>query len=536
MRNNKPSVDGFIPRRSGINIGDPSSSRPSIGQRSPERDLGDQAVEPGTTRRPVGVIRSEIDESLRDIDEPSTGDKKSRRKRRRTNKTSTNPRRKTIKRIVIAILVVLLLVGGYVGFKTMLATGSIFKGNLFDIFQNQPLKMDSNGRSNILVFGTSEDDPEHPGGNLTDSIMVVSIDQNKKNAYMISIPRDLYIEYGESCAEGYRGKINSMYACYSEEGSKEAEGANALKKKVGDILGMNVQYYTHLNYSVVKESVDAVGGVDVTIQSEDPRGILDRNFDWKCNYNCYYVKYENGEKAHLDGEHALALSRARNAAGGYGLPGGNFDREKNQQLVIKALREKAVSAGTLTNVGKVTSLIDAFGSNLRTNFETKEIRTLMSIGVEINSDKIKSISLVEEGDMMMTTDNLNGASIVRPVTGLYDYSDIQTYVQKRLTANEVTKEAANIVVLNGSSVSGVGGVEADKLSQKGFIISTVDNAPEGSYADVEIYQIGEGMPATKTKLKELFNVKTVKTSTPPIAVTGDTNFVIIFGKSRSSNN
>jgi anionic cell wall polymer biosynthesis LytR-Cps2A-Psr (LCP) family protein len=296
-----------------------------------------------------------------------------------------------------------------------------------------------------------------------------------------------------------------------------------------------VQYYAHLNYTVVRDAVNAVGGVDVKIESSDPRGILDRNFDWRCKYTCYYVKYANGETAHLDGEHALALSRARNASGGYGLPGGNFDREKNQQKVVKALREKAVSAGTLTNVGKVTSLIDALGNNLKTNFETKEIRTLISLGSDIPSEAIKPISLVEEGEEQVTTGNVGGASIVRPIAGLSDYSDIQAYVNKKLTSNAITQEGAQIVVLNGSQVVGVGQKEADKLTTKGFTVTTVANAPAGTYARVEIYQIGKGMDATKAKLKQLYNVKTIKTTTPPVAVASGTNFVVIIGQDLSSS-
>src|SRR5690606_10541770 len=147
-------------------------------------------------------------------------------------------------------------------------------------------------------------------------------------------------------------------------------------------------------YSAVTKAVDAVGGVDVTIESNPPgMGILDRNFDWKCNFQCYYVRYDDGEKVHLDGEHALALSRARNAQGGYGLAAGNFDREKNQQKVAKAVREKALSLGTLTNVGRVTELLDAMGDNLKTNVDKSEIQTIVSLASDVPSESIISLDL-----------------------------------------------------------------------------------------------------------------------------------------------
>ena len=536
MRQQRPSLDGFVPRRPGSQLGERHGAAPrqeaNPGLRSSSEPVARQQP---TTLRPSSTasIRSEIDESLKRIDtgEDESGGKKGRR---RKDKKPLSKKRRIIKWVSIALVVILVAIGAYVAYKALRASNNIFKGNIFDIIQNQPLKEDANGRSNILVFGTSEDDPDHGGADLTDSIMVISVNQNKKDAYMVSIPRDLYVEYGQVCPEGYRGKINSMYSCFSESEQDEAAGANALKGKVGEVLGLDIQYYVHLNYTAVRQAVDAVGGVDIKIESDDPRGILDRNFDWKCGYKCYYVNYKNGEVAHMDGEHALAFSRARNAAGGYGLPNGNFDREKNQQKVIKALREKAVSAGTLTNVGKVTSLIDALGDNLRTNFETKEIRTLMKLGTDINSEAIKPVSLVEEGNMLVTTGNIGGASIVQPVAGLFDYSDIKAYIHKTLNATDVSREAAGVAVYNATDVTGLAQTQADRLEEKGMHIIAIDTAPEGNYSGVEIYQIGEGKKATKAELEKLYGTK-VKTSASPIPAQEGTNFVVIIAKDLPTN-
>lgn len=538
MRQQKPSLDGFVPRRPGTQLG--SHHEGGAAKSEAPRGLITSPSDPPRRQQPTTLrpspaagIRSEIDESLRsiDTDDEFAGGKKGRR--RKGKKAPKSKARRIIKWVLIALIVIVVAVGAWLAYKALRASNNIFKGNIFDIVQSQPLKEDANGRSNILVFGTSEDDPGHGGADLTDSIMVISVDQDKKNAFMISIPRDLYVEYGAMCPEGYRGKINSMYSCFSENGQDEPAGANGLKDKVGEVLGLDIQYYTHLNYTAVRQAVDAVGGVDIKIESDDPRGILDRNFDWKCNYQCYYVNYKNGEVAHMDGEHALAFARARNASGGYGLPNGNFDREKNQQKVIQALREKAVSAGTLTNIGKVTSLIDALGDNLRTNFETKEIRTLMNLGSDIKSDAIKPVSLVEEGNMLVTTGNIGGASIVRPVAGTFEYGDIHAYVNKTLNATEVTREAAGVAVYNASGVAGLAQTEADRMGEKGMVILTVDNAPEGSYSGVEIYQVGEGKKATKAALEKMYGTK-VKTQTPPVPVAEGTNFVVIIAKDLSA--
>lgn len=544
MKNKHSSIDGFVPRRAGSQLG--------------SQHLGSQSAEPTTSTglRPPGEVdastksytlqrsgeglsRTDIDESLRGIDAEQPELPKKGRRRRRRKGEPTSRKRRIIKWVIIGLIVMLLAVGGWFAYHILSASGNIFKGNIFDLIQSQPLKEDADGRSNILIFGTSEDDPGHDGANLTDSIMVLSIDQDKKNAFMISVPRDLWVQYGKSCPAGNEGKINAVYMCNFNNGADETAGANALKDKVSEVFGMDIQYYAHVNYTVVRDAVNAVGGIDVDIEGDGPvpygvkpGSVLDENFDWRCNYTCNYVKYSPGVH-HLDGNHALALARARgDVVPTYGFANSNFDREKNQQKIIKALQEKAVSVGTLANIGKVTSLIDSLGKNLRTNFQTKEIRTLMSLGTDIKSDQIQSISLVDQDHPVVGTGNVDGQSVVEPLAGTYDYSDIQQYIKQQISSDPAVREQAHIVVLNGSGVAGAAQTEADKLSAKGLNITAVDNAPAGTYPDIEIYQLGTGNTATKAKLESIYHVD-VKAGTPPATVSSSTDFVIIVGTAHS---
>lgn len=541
MKKQRASLDGFVPRRSPGQLGQHHAAKGTSDPRAGRRELLHSGDETGASlaKRPTRTTlgQSDIRESLRQVDEnDNTQEKAKRRGLRRRIKKPMTKRRRVIRRIIIALVVILLSLAAYFGIKAIINANRIFDGNILGLVQRQPLKEDENGRSNFVIFGTAEDSEggEHGGANLTDSIMVLSINQNTKDAYMISIPRDLWVRYDNACTVGYEGKINAVYMCGSNDGQDEEAGAAALQKKVGEVLGLDVQYYIHLNFTAVTEAVDAVGGVTVTIESDDPRGILDRNFDWKCNYQCYYVNYKNGEVVHLDGEHALALARARNAAGGYGLTNGNFDREKNQQKIIVALREKALSVGTLANFGKVSSLMDALGNNLRTNVETKELQTIMGIATDIQNENIRSLSLVEEGEMLVTTVNYAGQSIVQPVAGMYDYSEIQTYIAKHSSNNPVKREAAPIVVLNGSGEAGVAQAEATKLEGEGFTISTIDNAPAGTYDAVEVYQVGTGNAATAKALRELYGLDSLRTGTPPVAVSENTAFVVVVGRAQQN--
>ncbi len=529
MKKPHNSIDGFVLRRRSGPVRPHALDDTSLPQK-----FRREHEEAGFTRpqnqsnhaQTSGLKRSEIDESLNSLEGDGPGPY--RKKRRFLNK-------RFFKRLLKIIIILVILVGLFIGIKALIASSKIFSGNLFGLVApSQPLKTDANGRSNIVIFGTSEDDShEHDGASLTDSIMLLSVDQKKKTTTMTSVPRDLWVKYDEGCEFGYQGKINAVYECGAGTSSVDThsdEGANALRSKVGDVYGLDVQYFVHVNYTALQQSVDAVGGVDIVIESDDPRGILDRNFDWECGYKCYYVKYANGP-AHLDGKRALMLARARNDAGGYGLAGGNFDREKNQQKILVALRSKAASAGTLANPVATTQLIDSLGDNVRTNFVAGEVKTLMELAQKIKDDKIDRFSLGDEDPGLLTTGNVNGQSVVRPVAGLFDYSQIKTYVLKRLTADAATKEAATVMVLNGSGRPGAASEMGDKLTAQGFNVLEPGNAPVSTeYGVVSVYKVSTTkQPATSAKLAK--NLKTkVKPGPLPYAMTSPADFVVIVGQ------
>lgn len=529
-------MDGFIPRRNGA----PLNERQEASERSPfstglrvsSARLEDE--EPMVKQPPqeLGLTRDDVSESLKDID---TAPEKKGKRRKGLGKRPGRIRR-TLKWASLLIVIGLIGVGGWLGWGAMRASNNIFKGNVLGLIQSTPLKEDATGRTSVLVLGTSEDDPGHGGAYLTDSMMVITANQKEKTAAMFSIPRDLYVKYGMACNSGYEGKINEYFNCVNDDwDSKEAEDERLEKtrKFVGDIFGLDIQYAVHINNTVLKEAVDAVGGVDVDIQGSngDP-GVLDRNFDWRCNYTCYLVKYDNGVH-HLDGEHALYLSMARgDIRPTYGLGNSNFDREKNQQKILLALKSKAVSVGSLTNIGQVNALVTALGDNLRTTFATDEIRTLMQLGIDIKPENIQRISLNDNDNPMMKGANYGGASVVIPTEGAFRYDAIRTYIAKYISSDPVTKEGASIAVLNGSGISGAAQTEADKLEKDGMTIAQVDNAPEGDYPTTVIYQRKDGLNATKAKLESLYGVKVTTNTTIP--VNDDADFIVIIGTATAS--
>ena len=214
MSKKNNSIDGFSLRRR-----DESRVRNLSAEPLPERFLKDAStkVSPAEhkTKAPKstgeGLKRSDIDESLKKFE-----DKPFKKKKRIT--------KKGVKKFFKILAVIVVLIGVFLAVKAFIAGSKIFSGNLFDaLSSSQPLKEDENGRSNILIFGTSEDDPHnHDGAALTDSIMIVSLDQTKKVAAITSVPRDLWVKYDDDCKFGYQGKINVVYEC-ADPNKKDGE-------------------------------------------------------------------------------------------------------------------------------------------------------------------------------------------------------------------------------------------------------------------------------------------------------------------------
>ena len=570
MKRPNTSLDGFIPRRPRSQLGDlqhgESPDKPEYRPLHTGNTVGNNQV--GRPRQGYelkgeiddsyykSITRNDISDSLNDIDDEP--DKHKKRRKNRGDKLPKPPKplwKRILRWVIVGLIVIILAAAGYFTYTVLHAGNNILNGNLIDIFtKNKPLLEDADGRSNFLIIGTSEDDPGHQGANLTDSIVVVSVDQDKKNAFMFSVPRDLYVKYGQACPAGYSGKINAYYSCVlaGNTADDEQDAQTAMRKFIGDIVGLDIQYSAHVNYSVVRDVVKAIGGsITVDIEGDGPvpagvkpGSIMDSNFDWKCGAttsqrlkNCaprgHFIDLAAGKQT-LDAEHALYLAQARgDSRPTWGLVNSNFDREKNQQKIIMAIREKALSSGTLTNLGAVTSLISAMGNNLRTNVPTDEVKTILSLMTNINESDIQTINTYggsDDPNIYTTGSPIEGAgSIVYPSAGLYQYDDIQAYIHKQLTATPVEREAANITILNGSGVSGLAATEQTKLEAAGYTVDGIDDAPSGTYPKYTVYQLNDDNPLTAAALAKLYGVKPVTDKTPPVAVTDTTDFVVVLG-------
>jgi len=452
---------------------------------------------------------------------------------RKRKKTKSNSRwRKFAKRGTFATVLLIVIVGGFLGYKFARNTTKVFQGSIFGLFQTTKLKGEENGRVTILLAGNSSDDPGHKGANLTDSIALVSIDTIKNTGFIMSIPRDLWVEYGTNeCSLGRAGKINAVYECgedveFNEPGFPKG-GMGLLEKDVEQYFGLDINYYALVNYSALRDAVNAVGGVNFNVQTDDPRGLYDPSFDWYTRGPL--VKLTPGTHL-LDGQEALNLARARgDAYGAYGYPRADFTRTENQRKLLLSIKDKALGIGVLSNPAKVSSLSDAIGNNVETDFKTDEIRRLYDLSKLIKNSNVQSVGLADKNVNLVTTGPINGVSAVIPRAGVGDYSQIQAYIKRLISSDPVSKEAATAVILNGSGVSGLAAKQSTTLSGKGITVKSVANTSTAQASTVVI-ALNSKMSATKTYLQQTYKA-TAQTSAAsyPDAQGYDADFVIILG-------
>lgn len=476
-----------------------------------------------------------------------------------TQATAPKKRRKfritfTKKRVIItAIIILVLSLAGLFAFLSITAAKMTSGGTILDLIApGATLKTDSQGRTNILIFGTSQGDAAHEdadgGGGLwlTDSIMLVSINKTNNTAKMVSIPRDLWVRLSGECTVGDSSKINAVYECGaglvdslkpgSGYAAQDKAGAKALMKTVASVTGITPQYYAHVNYDVLQQSVDAVGGIDVAITGDGASGIYDTNFDWKCpngkSYSCKNVYYPKDGTYHLDGLQALYLARARGDAGAYsyknfGLAGGDFDRQMNQQKILTALREKAQSAGVLANPVKVITLINALGNNITTDISTSEMKTFLTTAGKLESSNVTSVNL--DGDTpVVKTGEYAGQSIVLATSGIYNYSSMISLIAKQLSTNPAVSENATIAIYNGGGVAGAANKLQSKLELAGLNVLSVANADPMGSDNYTVYVTKPSLfPKTVDYITQTLTDVSLISTAPPASVPATSADIVI---------
>ena len=185
----------------------------------------------------------------------------------------------------------------------------------------------------------------------SDVNLIVTVNPKTKQILMTSIPRDCEIELDRN------GKMDKL----THTG---IYGTSETINTIENFLDMQINYYARTNFSGITNIIDALGGI--TVESD---------YSFETLHGNYQIKKGKNE---MDGDMALCFVRER-----YALPNGDFDRGKNQQKVLKAMMDKAMSPKIITNFNNILSAIEG---SFETDMSSNEIKSLINMQLNDMAD------------------------------------------------------------------------------------------------------------------------------------------------------
>ncbi len=249
-----------------------------------------------------------------------------------------------------------------------------------DLLGNEGAKAQSgghvsiNGAQNILLLGLDNRPGQNPDDLVrSDSIIIVHIPADHQSAYMVSIPRDLYLHipaYPKTHFLGQDSKINAAFAFGNEKGGGYAGGVELLAKTIDQYWGITFNAAAIVDFEGFTQVVNVLGGVDMYVD-EDVTSLqigIDKNGKFASPYKINSdgtinhkiagvtpVVYHKGYQ-HLAPWQALDFVRQRDQ-----LPNTDYDRQRHQQQFLKAIFKEILSKDTLTDPAKLAKVLDVVG-------------------------------------------------------------------------------------------------------------------------------------------------------------------------------
>ena len=312
----------------------------------------------------------------------------------------------------------------------------------------------------ILGYGGSG----HDGAFLTDTILELTYDPAKNAVTMVNIPRDLYVfvPYG-GAKVGYWGKINSAFSYVMEaqtsanlssryrfsadnQNSRIDAAVNLTKDIVEQVTGTPVDYWATLSFDGFRKFIDAIGGVDVNVETTFDDYEYPANDDPQIDASVMHIHFEAGLQ-HLNGERAIEYARSRKSA----QDGNDFSRSKRQMRLITAVKEEVAQPSIML---KAFGVMDALQGNIRTSLTVNEAKGLLDYFRGDGAASTKNLLFVSQ---ILSTDNFlaagtsqDGGYILSPLAGQSNYTSIQKWLEQGRLFPELRAEGLKIQVQNGS--------------------------------------------------------------------------------------
>lgn len=385
------------------------------------------------------------------------------------NTSTTKQTRKPRRYFVWLILTILVIGSVYFRFKSTVViahegeAAQALLAQSADQLAKSGLTRDGDARVNILVLGKGGG--EHAGGNLTDTIQVISVDIFNHQASMMSIPRDLQVKSSSG-----NTKINAVYS--QANGIKKDSGGSVMKALVSDITDLTIHYFVVIDFDGFSQLIDTLGGVTVTVQNP----IKDDQYPKEDGSNETELFTLAAGPQRLNGDTALKFVRSRHSVGA---EGSDFARSARQQQVVAALKEKAMSAGVLANPVKLVRIFETLGRHIKTDLTPTDLKLLATRMKDIDTAKDIRTAVLSNSDkgLLVESNTFSGYSLV-PRLGFSKYQAVQQLMHSIATDPLVKQEQAGIRVLTAATESARGKSTAELLQSYGYRVVAVETTTE----------------------------------------------------------
>ena len=289
--------------------------------------------------------------------------------------------------MVLGIGLALLLVsaGGIVTLRVLVARyeRSVGQERLLDEAARQRRTAVS-GPLNYLLIGSDLRAADPESGQRSDTIVIAHIPAGLDRAFLVSIPRDLQVEIPGHGTD----KINAAFS-YGR--------TQLLSATLTQLTGVNFDGAAIIDFSGFQKVVDLLDGVTMCVDTRTRSIHTNRLFDVGCQQ--------------MSGAVALDYARQR-----YDLPGGDFDRQRHHQQLLKAIMVKASDRGLASNPLKVDQLIRAVGSSLTVDTNGLALQDLVFSMRGMRGSDLAGLQVPAHADSMGGT---SYALLDEPATGLF---------------------------------------------------------------------------------------------------------------------
>ncbi len=393
----------------------------------------------------------------------------------------------------------------------------------------------------ISILVTGYGGGEHDGAYLTDTILEMTYDPAKNAVTMVNIPRDMYVfvPYG-GAKVGYWGKINSAFSYVMQQQSSDNlssryrfqsgnlnsqtdAAVNLLKDIVEQITGTKVDYWTTFSFDGFRKFIDAIGGVDVNVETTFDDYEYPANDDPNIDASVMHIHFDAGIQ-HLTGEKAIEYARSRHSI----QDGSDFGRSKRQMNVIKAVKEKAAKPDVML---KVFGLMDALQGNMRTSLSVDEARGLLSYFTGEGGPSLAKVLLVPQ---ILSTNNFLAEStsyasgyILYPYAGQSNYTLIQDWLKQGRAFPQLRAEGLRVQVQNATGRTAPMTQVNTQLGDNGLDMLDPIWAVATQTSTIIDYSAGKGVNTIKT-ITDLIPGIAVQTKPKPQGQLAD--IVVLLGK------